>query len=100
MTDTTRDIVLRLEGTVNSIQGTVIKLDKAVNGNGVPGMKTDLLSLTGRVEDLEDRHCTEDKTVEKRKARSWDIHKGVVLLAVGQVLTLGGLGAALYLGLK
>lgn len=100
MTDTTRDIVLRLEGTVNQIMGVVCKLDKTINGNGVPGLKVDMLELQGRMDDVEQRHCDEDENVEKKETRSWDIRKGMYLLAIGQLVTLIGLVIAVEFGLK
>lgn len=100
MPDTTRDIVLRLEGTVNQIMGMVTRLDKTINGNGTPGLKADVQDLRGRMESVEERHCGEDEKAEQKETRSWDVRKGVILLVIGQVITLGGLVLAVWLGLK
>lgn len=97
---TTRDIVLRLEGTVNQIMLTVAKLDKSINGNGVPGLKNDVQELRGRVVKVEERHCAEDLAGDKKDTRSWDMRKGIVLLAVGQCLTIAGLVVAVRMGLR
>jgi hypothetical protein len=97
---TTRDIVLRLEGVVNEILKVVDKLDKSVNGNGTPGLKNVCQELGTRIGDIEKRHSSEDANVQKRETRAWDVRKGMLLLAVGQVLTFGGLVIAVWMGFR
>jgi hypothetical protein len=77
MTDTTRDIVLRLEGKVDNIVGQMENLANCVNGNGKPGLKTDVVRLQGEIDTIK-------KDKDTKGARSWTI----ILLVVGQVLTL------------
>jgi hypothetical protein len=98
--DTTRDIVLRLEGTVNQVLGIVCKLDKDINGNGTPGLKTNVINLTNRITDVEKRHCTEDEEIKKKENRTWDMRKSMLLLAVTQFLTVGGLILVAILRIK
>lgn len=45
---------------------------------------------------IEKRHCDEDKALEKTDERRW----GIVLLCIGQFITLGFAAIAIWMGLK
>ena len=77
---TNTEMINQIAVSVAVIQTTVEKLDRAINGNGKPG-------LLDRVTTIENRHCNEDgdKKEEKEKrekisARTW----AVVLIFITQ----------------
>jgi hypothetical protein len=98
--DTTRDIVLRLEGTTNLIMDKVTRLEKSINGNGTPGILSNVSALTDCMQLVDVRHKAEDAKTQEVKTRRWDLQKGVVLLAFAQIFTFVGLAVALWTNLK
>ena len=89
MTTSTRDIVLRMEGKLDSALVQLEDHDNDLNGNGKPGLKSDFRDIKTTVEGLV--KCQEKKD---------DFGNQVKLLAVGEVLTLVGLAIALFFRLK
>lgn len=96
--DTTRDIVLRLEGTTNLIMDKVTRLEKSINDT--PGILSNISTLTDCMQLVDARHKAIDSKTQEVKTRRWDLQKGVVLLAFAQIFTFFGLVFAVWMGLK
>ena len=81
-------IIQRLDRT----DATLNKLVESINGNGKPGIKTDLVATQKDVDRL---RCDVDGLLELEKQRSADrekeqraFNRAIALLILGQVITL------------
>jgi hypothetical protein len=99
-TNTTRDIVLRVEERLEYVAASVKIIGETINGNGKPGLKAEVHDLMSRVDGVETRHCTEDQQGEKKEERNWDLRKTVYVLLITQIISVAGLAISVALGLK
>lgn len=87
--DTTRDIVLRLEGKVDQFLVKVQQHDCDLNGNGKPGLKSDMRAVQSDIAEIKKSH-------EQQKDRSWQIKA----LFIGEGISILGIAVAILLKLK
>jgi hypothetical protein len=77
-----------IETTQASMFGVLTKIDHSINGNDQPGMKQNYVELKGKV----DNACMELVGIKLERKEEFDIkrrtNKNIVLLVVGQILTL------------
>jgi hypothetical protein len=88
-TDSTRDIVMRMDGKLDAVLKMVQQHDCDLNGNGKPGLKSDMRSIQKDVSDMKKKRA-------EVGVRSWQ----VLMLAIGEGISLIGLGLAFALKLK
>jgi len=83
---TNTETIQKIATSVAIIESTVQRLDKAINGNGKPG-------LLDRVTVIENRHCNEDKDEEENKdkkekwsTRTWAVAMVMITQLIGLIV--------------
>ena len=87
--ETTRDIVLRMDGKLDAVIKQVTEHHADLNGNGRNGLKADVRDLKSDVSDIKRKHIDQDSFTRQVK-----------LMTIERILVILGLAIALIFGLK